>query len=90
MGMPVQCCEFLCCRGFMKKIIRRRTVAIHNIFKEKNYKTQFLTSSILKKKLIKMVLKKNQKKMKVKKIEKNQKKNESKKQNQARKYCSNL
>jgi len=78
--MPVQCCGLLRCCGFVKKIIRRKTVAIHNIFKEKNYKAQFLTSSILKKKTDKDGFKKkSEKKMKVKKIKKNQKKTKVKK-----------
>jgi len=34
------------------------TVAIHSILKKKNYKTKFSTSSILKKKIKKMILKK--------------------------------
>jgi hypothetical protein len=39
------------------------TVVIHSILKEKNYKTEFLTSSILKKiKSIKIILKKINKK----------------------------
>jgi hypothetical protein len=32
-----------------QKIIWKKTVAIHNIFKEKNYKAKFSNSSILKK-----------------------------------------
>ena len=32
-----------------KKIIQRKTVAIHNVFKKKTIKTKFLTNLILKK-----------------------------------------
>jgi hypothetical protein len=37
-------------------------VAIHNVLKKKNYEAKFLTSSILKKKSTKIILKKTQKK----------------------------
>jgi hypothetical protein len=40
------------------------TVAIHSILKKKNYKAKFSTSSILKKKSIKTILKKKHKKLK--------------------------
>jgi len=46
-----------------KKSIWRNTVAIHpQCFKEKNYKAKLSTSSILKKKSTKIILKKNTKK----------------------------
>jgi hypothetical protein len=43
-------------------------ITIHSILKKKNYKSKFLTSSILKKvKLIKIILKKKKKKKKKRK-----------------------
>jgi hypothetical protein len=42
----------------------KNIVTIHSILKEKNYKTKFLTSLILKKKLTKMKKEKNAKKIK--------------------------
>ena len=37
-------------------------IAIHNVLKKKNYIVKFSTSSILKNKLVKIILKKKQKK----------------------------
>jgi len=47
-----------------KKTMWGNTVAIHSILKKKNYKAKFSTSSILKKKSIKTILKKKHKKLK--------------------------
>ena len=41
--------------------MRRNTVAINNVLKKKNYKTKFSISSVLKKKLKNIILKKNRK-----------------------------
>jgi hypothetical protein len=76
-GMLVHRCGFV--EKIIIKIIWRKTVTIHNVFKKKNYKAKFLTILILKKiKLTKKILEKN-----------HNKKNERKK-NHAGKHCSNL
>jgi len=37
-AMPARCRELVRCCGFVEKNIWRKTVAIHNIFKEKSIK----------------------------------------------------
>jgi hypothetical protein len=53
LDVPARCCELVYCCGFVKKIkkkiIWRKTVAIHNVFKKKNYKAKILTNLISKK-----------------------------------------
>jgi hypothetical protein len=43
--------------------MQRNTVAISNVLKKKNYKTKFSISSILKKKLTNIILKKKKEKL---------------------------
>jgi hypothetical protein len=77
------------------------TVEIHNILKEKNYKAKFLTSSIFKKKLTKIILKKEKEKINEKKKEnigksesnfekKKKKKGQSWKKNEKREKLENI
>jgi len=62
------------------------TVAIHSISKEKNYKTKFLSSSILKSKIDKDNFRKKNKKKREKKCEKKEKKKEKMTKKQKKNY----